>query len=165
MYIWPNGHSPENLCSRMDTCQNVPLAKWTFLRKPIFHNGHLPECTFGQMDVSPKTYFPEWTFARMYIWPNGYFHEKLFSRMDTCQNVHLMLAIITQDDEIKLFCSVSRVNICFITEKFDVLRDRLLGNHNDFHWQLGGQINHQPCSCKAARVKIRTELDSAVLSF
>ena len=39
-----------------------------------------------------------------------------------------------------------------ITEKFDVLRGRLLGNHNDVHWQLGGQINHQPCSCKAARV-------------
>ena len=30
------------------------------------------------------------------------------------------------------------------TDKFDVLRSRLLGNHNDFHWQLGGQINHQP---------------------
>ena len=38
-------------------------------------------------------------------------------------------------------------------DKFDVLRGRLLGNHNDFHWQLGGQINHQPCSYKAARVK------------
>ena len=42
---------------------------------------------------------------------------------------------------------------------------RLLGNHNDFHWQLGGQINHQPCSCKAARVIIWTVLDSAVSSF
>ena len=40
----------------------------------------------------------------------------------------------------------------YITEKFDVLCGRLLGNHNDFHWQLGVQINHQPCSCKAARV-------------
>ena len=39
-----------------------------------------------------------------------------------------------------------------LTEKFDVLRGRLLRNHNDFHWQLGGQINHQPCSRKAARV-------------
>ena len=51
------------------------------------------------------------------------------------------------------------------TEKFDVLRGRLLGNHNDFHWQLGGQINHQSCSCKAARVIRCTELDSAVSSF
>ena len=25
-----------------------------------------------------------------------------------------------------------------ITDKFDFLRGRLLGNHNDFHWQLGG---------------------------
>ena len=25
-----------------------------------------------------------------------------------------------------------------ITDKFDILRGRLLGNHNDFHWQLGG---------------------------
>ena len=51
------------------------------------------------------------------------------------------------------------------TDKFDVLRGRLLGNHNDFHWQLGGQINHQPCSYKAARVIRCTELDSAVSSF
>ena len=29
---------------------------------------------------------------------------------------------------------------------------RLLGSQNNFHWQLGGQINHQPCSRKAARV-------------
>ena len=50
-------------------------------------------------------------------------------------------------------------------EKFDVLRGRLLGNHNNFHWQLGGQINHQPCSCKAARFIRSTELDSAVSSF
>ena len=50
-------------------------------------------------------------------------------------------------------------------DKFDVLRGRLLGNHNDFHWQLGGQINHQPCSYKAARVLRCTELDSAVSSF
>ena len=52
-----------------------------------------------------------------------------------------------------------------ITETFDVLRGRLLGNHSDLHWQLGGQINHQPCSCKAARVIICTELNSAVSSF
>ena len=35
-----------------------------------------------------------------------------------------------------------------ITEKFDVLRGRLLGNHNDFHWQLRGQINHHPAAAK-----------------
>ena len=51
------------------------------------------------------------------------------------------------------------------TEKFDVLHGRLLGNQNDFHWQLSGQINHQPCSRKAARVIKCTELDSAVSSF
>ena len=45
------------------------------------------------------------------------------------------------------------------TKKFDVLRSRLLGNHNDFLWQLGGQINHQPCNRKAARVIRCTELD------
>ena len=39
-----------------------------------------------------------------------------------------------------------------ITEKFDVLRGRLLGNQTGFHWLFGGQINHQPCSRKAARV-------------
>ena len=83
-------------------------------------NVRLPKCTFGRMDVFPKTYFPEWTLARMYIWPNGqldifpktYFPELTLAK---CQNVHLMLAIIIQDDEIKLFCSVSRVNECFIS--------------------------------------------------
>ena len=80
---------------------------------------HLPEWTFprktlGRMDISPKTHFPESTLARMYIWPNGHFPECTFSRMDTWQKVQLMLAIIIQDDEIKLFCSMSRVNICFI---------------------------------------------------
>ena len=52
-----------------------------------------------------------------------------------------------------------------LTDKFDVLRGRLLGNHNDFHWQLGGQINSPPGSYKAARVIRCTELDSAVSSF
>ena len=61
------------------------------------------------MDISPKTYFPEWTLVRMYSWPNGHFPENLFSRIDTCQSVHLMLAIIIQEDEIKLFCSVNWV--------------------------------------------------------
>ena len=80
------------------------MAEWTFPRKAIFQNGHFPECTFARMDVSPKSYSPEWTLARMYIWPNRHFPEKLFSRMDTCQNVHLMLAIIKQDDKTELFC-------------------------------------------------------------
>ena len=57
------------------------------------------------------------------------------------------------------------ITLHLLTDKFDVLRDRLLGNHKDFHWQLGGQINHQPCSYKAARVIRCTELDSAVSSF
>ena len=52
-----------------------------------------------------------------------------------------------------------------VTDKFDVLRGRLVENYNDFHWQLGGQINHQPCSYRAARVIRCTELDSAVSSF
>ena len=30
------------------------------------------------------------------------------------------------------------INIAIVSDKFDVLRGRLLGNHNDFHWQLGG---------------------------
>ena len=68
----------------------------------------------GRMDISPKTYFPELTLARVYIWPNGNFPENLFSRIDASQNVHLMLAIIIQEHEIKLFCSLSRVSICFI---------------------------------------------------
>ena len=80
---------------------------------------HLPERTFsrktlGRMGISPNVHFPEWTLARMYISPNGHFFENSFSKMATCQNVQLMLAIIIQDDEIKLFCSVSRVNICFV---------------------------------------------------
>ena len=42
----------------------------------------------------------------------------------------------------------SNNNKANITGKFDVLRGRLLGNHNDFHWQLGGQINHHPAATK-----------------
>ena len=56
------------------------------------------------MNTCQNVHLAEWTFPR-----------KSFSIMDTCQNVHLMLAIIQQDDEIKLFCSVSRVNIYFIS--------------------------------------------------
>ena len=91
------------------------LTKWTLYQMYISLNIHFPKCTFGRMDISPKTYFPELTLARMYIWPNGHFPENLFSRTDTCQNVHLMLAIIIQEHEIQLFCSVSRVNICFVS--------------------------------------------------
>ena len=35
-----------------------------------------------------------------------------------------------------IICLIKRAKtIC--SDKFDVLRGRLLGNHNDFHWQLG----------------------------
>ena len=50
----------------------------------------------------------------------------------------------------------------------DVLHGRLLGSHFNFHWQLGGHDNHQPCSsndvshCSSSQVC--TELDSAVSS-
>ena len=60
--------------------------------KNTWPNGHFP-----------NLHFPEWTLFRMYIWPNGHFSENPFSRMASCQNVQLMLAIIIQDDEIKLF--------------------------------------------------------------
>ena len=65
----------------------------------------------------------------------------------------------------KILVKCQPATILDLTEKFDVLRGRLVGNHNDFHWQLGGQINHQPCSCKAARVIRCTEMDSVVSSF
>ena len=35
-----------------------------------------------------------------------------------------------------------------LVNKLDVLRGRLLGSQNDFHWQLRGQNNLQPCSRK-----------------
>ena len=38
MYIWLKRHFPKNLFSRIDTCQNVHLAEWTFPQKPIFQN-------------------------------------------------------------------------------------------------------------------------------
>ena len=41
-----------------------------------------------------------------------------------------------------------KMNIFIITKKLDVLRGRLSGSQNDFHWQLDGNINHQPCSRK-----------------
>ena len=62
MYILPNGHFPENLFSRIDTCQNVHLSEWTFPRKPEWTF----QCTFGQMYI-----------------------ENLFSRIYTCQIVYL----------------------------------------------------------------------------
>ena len=83
------------------------LPKWTFRWK-----------TLGRMDIIPNVHFPERTLARMYIWPNGHFPENLFSRMDTCQNVHLMLAIIIPDDKTGLFCWASLVNIRFISIRF-----------------------------------------------
>ena len=36
MYIWPKLHFPENLFSRIYTCQNVHLAEIEFPRKLIF---------------------------------------------------------------------------------------------------------------------------------
>ena len=51
----------------------------------------------------------------------------------------------------------------------DVLHGRLLGSLINFHWQLGGYNNHQPCSsndishCSSSHIS--TELDSAVSSF
>ena len=47
----------------------------------------------------------------------------------------------------------------------DVLHGRLLGSHVNFHWQLNGHNNHQPCSsndishCSSSQVC--TELDTA----
>ena len=46
-------------------------------------------------------------------------------------------------------------------QHLDVLRGRLLGSHVNFHWQLGGQNNHQPCSsndishCSSSQFKHR----------
>ena len=51
----------------------------------------------------------------------------------------------------------------------DVLHGRLLGSLVNFHWQLGGYNNHQPCSsndishCSSSHIS--TELDSAVSSL
>ena len=56
-----------------------------------------------------------------------------------------------------------------LLQYLDVLHGRLLGSHVNFHWQLGGHNNHQPCSsndishCSSSQVC--TELDSAVSSF
>ena len=54
-------------------------------------------------------------------------------------------------------------------QHLDVLRGRLLGSHVNFHWQLGGQNNHQPCSSNdishCSSSQLSTELDSAVSSF
>ena len=36
MYIWPKVHFPENLFSRIETCQNAQLAETTIPRKFIF---------------------------------------------------------------------------------------------------------------------------------
>ena len=51
----------------------------------------------------PEKHLPERTFSQKTLGP-----ECTFSRMASCQNVQLMLATIIQQDEIKLFCSVSR---------------------------------------------------------
>ena len=38
LYVWPNRHFPENVLLRIDTCQIMHLAEWTFFQKPIFQN-------------------------------------------------------------------------------------------------------------------------------
>ena len=35
-----------------------------------------------------------------------------------------------------------------LVKKLDVFLGRLQGSHNNFHWQLGGNFNDQPCSRK-----------------
>ena len=56
-----------------------------------------------------------------------------------------------------------------VLQHLDVLRGRLLGSHVNFHWQLGGHNNHQPCSSNdishCSSSQLSTELDSAVSSF
>ena len=53
-------------------------------------------------------------------------------------------------------------------QHLDVLRGRLLGSHINFHWQLGGQKNHQPCSSNdishCSSSQLSTELDCQLLS-
>ena len=46
----------------------------------------------------------------------------------------LMLSYVKKMAKLQKNVQIRKV----ITDKFDVLRSRLLGNHNDFHWQLGG---------------------------
>ena len=36
----------------------------------------------------------------------------------------------------------------------DVLHGRLLGSNVNFHWQLGGYNNHQPCSSNDTLVEL-----------
>ena len=119
---------------------------WTFVSSPLS-----PLC---KILVANKVAVARFYLTRSSQWISGYCPSSLTeNRIAYCISTHI------RDAEELIFPEA------FASEKFDVLRGRLLGNHNDFHWQLGGQINHQPCSCKAARVIMCTELDNAVSSF
>ena len=99
MNIGPKLHFPENLFSRIYTCQNVHLAEITFPRKLIFQN--------SRIYIWPKLHFPESLFSRIYTCQNVHFPENIFSRYYTCQNVHL--AEITFPRKLTVF---SRIYTC-----------------------------------------------------
>ena len=42
------------------------------------------------------------------------------------------------DVRVKRGAEMSTDHHLVVSKRFDVLRGQLLGNHNDFHWQLGG---------------------------
>ena len=56
-----------------------------------------------------------------------------------------------------------------LLQHLDVLRGRLLGSHVNFHWQLGGQNNHQPCSSNdishCSSSQLSTELEALFRAF
>ena len=87
MYIWPNVHFPENLFSRIYTCQNVHLDEITFPRMPQFT---LARMYIWPDHISPKPYLPKFILASMYVWPKSHFSENYFSRIYSCQNVDLV---------------------------------------------------------------------------
>ena len=62
-------------------------------------------------------------------------------------------------EDLTTFISTSSV------QYLDVLHGRLLGSHVNFHWQLGGHNNHQPCSSndisQCSSSQVCTGLDSA----
>ena len=63
---------PQKIFSRIDTCQNVDLAKRTFFQKLSFQNLHLSEFTFGRNHISPKAYFPEIAFSETIFHSKNY---------------------------------------------------------------------------------------------
>ena len=66
-----------------------------------------------------------------------FFHQSLFNF-----NSLKYIVSFASNCQVCFWIYVASSNIMVLTEKFDVLRGRLLGNRNDFHWQVGGQINH-----------------------